>query len=99
MKDELTYVKVEATGFQDLCNRIRELEEKNQALKCDNDFLQHETERQRRMINGLKLNNSRLTLERNELNAKLQNMIIFDLSEEAQEQAGHLLAKSLLGGR
>jgi hypothetical protein len=72
---------------------------KIEELQAQNDFLQHENDRQRRMINGLKLNNSRLTLERNELNAKLQNMTIFDLSEEAQEQAGHLLAKSLLGGK
>lgn len=39
----------------------------------------------------LKQKNARLT-------QKLQNVTIWDLSEAEQERAGHLLAKSLLGG-
>lgn len=80
----------------------------------------------RRMIDGLKLNNQKLTQERNELidknmllsselayfksrcadleeeNQELQNRLdnvtLWDLSPEAQEQAGRALARSLLGG-
>ena len=32
------------------------------------------------------------------LTKKLQNVTLWDLSPEAQEEAGHALAKSLLGG-
>lgn len=32
-------VKIEATGFQDLCNQIRELEEKNKFLRNENQQL------------------------------------------------------------
>ena len=81
-------VKIEAKGFQDLCNHIRDLEEKNkllekenQQLKADNKILGDEltyfkeysvdledkVNRQDRMIEGIKLNNSKLTLERNDL--------------------------------
>lgn len=57
---ELNFVKIEATGFQDLCNRIAELEAENSKLILEN-------ERLTRMKNGLKLNNSKLTQERNDL--------------------------------
>ena len=74
------------------------LREENQQLKVDNDFLQRENKRLNRMKTGLMLNNSALTQERNELIEKLNKVTIFDLSPEAQEEAGHLLARSLLGG-
>lgn len=57
-------------------------------------------------IRALKLNNSALTVERNnlieenrELKHKLNNVTLWDLSPEAQEEAGHALARSLLGGK
>jgi len=57
-------------------------------------------------IRALKLNNSALIVERNnlieenrELKHKLNNVTLWDLSPEAQEEAGHALARSLLGGK
>jgi hypothetical protein len=78
-------------------NEIRGLIESNHelAVKC---------ERQTRFINALKLNNGALTVERNnlieenrELKYKLNHVTLWDLSPEAQEEAGHALARSLLG--
>ena len=57
MKDELNFVKIEATGFQDICNRLAELEEENQSLRLDNDFLQ-------RQNNALKLRCSKYVIDR-----------------------------------
>jgi len=39
-----------------------------------------------------------LKKENASLNKRLQNVTLWDLSPEAQEEAGHALAKSLLGG-
>ena len=39
---KLNIIRVEASGFQDLCNRLNELEEENQSLRLENDFLQKE---------------------------------------------------------
>ena len=36
-------VKIEAQGFQDLCNHIRELEEKNKLLESENTQLKADT--------------------------------------------------------
>ena len=36
-------LKIEATGFQDLCNHIRELEEKNKFLESENAQLKADT--------------------------------------------------------
>ena len=92
---KMNIVKIEAKGFQDLCNHIRELEEKNKILenknkqlKADNKVLgseltyfkeysadlEYEVNKKDRMVRGLKLNNSSLTLERKELLAKIHNM-------------------------
>ena len=56
--------------------------------------LSYTKERQARFIKALKINNSALTLERNELqkevdrlNTKLANVSLWDLSPEAQEEA------------
>lgn len=65
------------------------------------------SERQSRFIKALKLNNSNLTLERNQLVAELdsiKSMSMFEFankycSESDHEAAGHLLARSLLGHR
>jgi len=96
--EKLNFVKIEATGFQDLCNRIKELEAENEKLEA-------KTKRQRRMINGLRINNSSLTLERNKLIAELQEikgMSMFEFgnkycSNESLEADGHAFARSLLG--
>ena len=106
---ELTFVNIEATGFQDICDRLAELEKENKQLQQDlkqvsiheemlvkeNNELLLENQRLNRMKRGLMLNNSRLTTERNDLqaevdklNSKLNNVTLWDLSPEAQEEAG-----------
>ena len=84
MTDTTDYIKVDIASFQDMCKRIQELEARNEFLE--------------RMVQGLKLNNQELTKERNALQDKLNNVSLWDLSPEAQEEAGHALARSLLGG-
>lgn len=46
----------------------------------------------------LKEENRRFKAKNLALTKKLQNVTLWDLSPEAQEEAGHALAKSLLGG-
>ena len=46
----------------------------------------------------LKHENTQIKAKNAALTEKLQNVTIWDLSPKAQEEAGHLLAKSLLGG-
>ena len=118
--------KIEAKGFQDLCNHIRDLEEKNKflesknaQLKADNAILGNEltyfkgyaadledkVNRKNRMLNGVKLNNSKLTIERNKLQNELdliKSMSMFEFgniycSSESLEADGHAFARSLLG--
>jgi regulator of replication initiation timing len=96
-------VKIDTNSFADMCKQIIELEEENKSLKMDNDFLQRKLEQKERMLKGVKLNNSKLTLERNnaidELNRiKAMNMYEFANkynTPEQQEEAGHQLARSL----
>lgn len=83
---------------------VKNLILENEALKEENKQLQERLKRSERIKEGVKLNNGKLTLERNELlkeNCKLKNKLanvsIHDLSPEAQVEAGHLLAKDLLG--
>lgn len=107
MTDNLKYTKIETKGFQDLCNKLAELEAENERLT--------------RMVNGVKLNNGKLTIERNELLDKVHfldqkckayhkevlDIIHMDMWEFANtyctdnqlEEAGHQLARSLLGGK
>lgn len=64
-----------------------------------------ENSRLRHMKNGVKLNNSKLTIERNKLLNELdriKSMSMFEFantycSNESLEEAGHMLAKDLLG--
>ena len=83
---------------------VKNLILENEALKEENKQLQERLKRSERIKEGVKLNNGKLTLERNELlkencrlKNKLANVSINDLSPEAQVEAGHLLAKDLLG--
>ena len=107
MIDEIDFIKVETKSFQDMCEQIIALQKENQQLKVDNDFLQHENAKLNRMKNGLRLNNSKLTLERNELVDELhhiKSMSMFEFgntycSSESLEADGHAFARALLGGR
>ena len=77
-------VKIEAKGFQDLCNYIAELEENNKFLKHQNEIL--------------KIHEERLVEENEELRNKLNNVTLWDLSDEEQERAGKAFAQELLRG-
>ena len=115
MKDnrDLKFVNIEAKGFQDLCNRIAELEAENEQLILVNkqraELLRTEMDKNKelkaqlsnevRRKMGLKYTNRRLRKEIDELENRLDNVTLWDLSPEAQEEAGHALARSLLGGK
>ena len=119
MTDELKYVNIEATGFRDICQRMAELEEENRQLQAqlkeqgkeltnfigEIEDLEYKLEQLNRIKNGLRINNSALTLERNTLLKELtaiKNMSMFEFgntycSSESLEADGHAFARSLLG--
>jgi hypothetical protein len=75
-------------------------------IEAENTALMHNVDTKRKIIDSLKLNNGKLTLERNKLNDELtryRNMSVFEfcntLSEEKQVEAGRQFAKDLLKGR
>ena len=89
MKDELNFIKIEANGFQDICNKLAELEEENKSIKLDNDFLQ-------RQNNALKLRCSKYAIENRELTDEI-NDLRFTHKYLTSEEAGKAFARSLLG--
>lgn len=121
MKDELNYVKIEAKGFRDICTKMAELEEENRQLTSqlqeqaeeltnfinEIEDLEYKVEKLNRMKNGLRINNSALTLERNALLTELQHiksMSMFEFgnqycSSESLEADGHAFARSLGVGK
>jgi len=89
---------------------ILENEEYHEMLKSEmdkNQDLNNQLERQVRFKMGLKFSNRRLTQQRNELQEELdtiKSMGMFEFGNtycnDAQlEEAGHQLARSLLGGK
>ena len=121
MKDELNYVKIEAKGFRDICTRMAELEEENRQLQSqiteqakeltnfisEIEDLEYQVDKLNRMKNGLRINNSALTLERNTLLdelTRIKNMSMFEFgntycSSESLEADGHAFARSLGVGK
>ena len=83
MTDNLKYTKIETKGFQDLCNRIAELE-------AENDFLQ-------RQNNALKMRCSKYSLEIHDLQSEIADMK-FTRKYLTSEEAGKAFAQSLIGG-
>ena len=104
-------VKIDTSSFQDMCKRIIELEEENKQLKANNRIigdeltyfkeyaadLENEVNRKERMVRGLKLNNSRLSIERNNLQTTIDDMKNTHKYLTA-EDAGRKFAWDLLGG-
>ena len=93
MKDELILIKGEYYSQNEL---VAILESNKELAKLNVRYAN--------FIRALKLDNSALTTERNklieenkELKEKLNNVTLWDLSPEAQEEAGNALARSLLG--
>ena len=64
LKDTILEIQEENEFLE---GRVQSLEDENKTLKARNEFLQ-------RMCNGLKLNNSQLTIERNKLCEKLHSL-------------------------
>lgn len=89
-KRELTVVKIEAQGFTDLCNRMKQLEEENQSLKIDNDFLQRQNK-------SLKLRCSDYSIKLSKLETEI-NDLKFTRKYLTSEEAGKQFAQDLLGG-
>ena len=95
-ENELTYVKIEATGFQDICNKLAEVEKQNKELILDahetvkeleekNQQLRDQLSRTTRFKMGLKLRNRKLTEERNELIEELNTIKSMDMWEFANK--------------
>jgi len=101
--------------------KIQNLENENRQLKKDNAVLgdeltyfkeyaadlESDVNIKSRMLEGVKLNNSKLTLERNNLLTELdriKNMSMFEFgntycTKDSLEADGHAFARSLLGHR
>lgn len=93
-------------AVETLQNIIKQQEEYISEIEDENNSLMDTVRRQRKFIDGLKLNNSKLTLERKQLLEKLEdykNMGLWEfantLSPEEQRRAGHQFAQQLLGGK
>ena len=91
-RDEIDFIKVDIASFQDMCKRIQELEARNKFLERANK--------------GIRLNNAKLTQERNALIDELHSikrMSMFEFgntycSNESLEADGKAFARALLGG-
>ena len=96
-------VKIEATGFQDLCNHFRELEEKNKflenentQLKADNSVLGNELTYFKEHAVELEEQVNDLTSEN--VNLKARNLALSKrVNWLSSEEAGKQLARELLG--
>ena len=103
MTDELKYIKIESKGFTDLCNRIAELEEKNEFLQAENKRLLTEHHDltdalnwQKRQNAALKFRCSDYSKTITELEAEIADMK-FTKNFLSSEDAGKMFARELLG--
>jgi chromosome segregation ATPase len=100
-RDELTFIKIESTGFTDLCNRIAELEEKNEFLQSENKRLLTEHRDLTDAVNWEKRQNAALKFRCssyrktiNELESEIADMK-FTNNFLSSEDAGKMFARSL----
>ena len=99
--DENTLVLINGVTYS--LNELNGLITSCAELAKDNDFLQRKLEQKERMLKGVKLNNSSLTLERNNAIDELNRIKALGMYEFASkycssdelEEAGHALARSL----
>ena len=105
--DNLTYVKIEAKGFQDICNKLAELEKQNKELILE----AHETVKElEEKIDELTIDNDFLQRQNNALKMRCSNycLQVRDLESEiadmkftrkylTSEEAGKAFARELLG--
>ena len=96
--------KIEAKGFQDLCNHYRDLEEKNKflenentQLKADNKVLSNELTYFKELCVELEEQVNNLTSEN--VNLKARNLTLSKrVNWLSSEEAGKAFARELLGG-
>ena len=100
---ELTFVNIEATGFQDLCNRIAELEKENKKLQQDlkevcihEEMLVKENAFLDKQNKALKLRCGKYSLRITDLESEIQDMK-FTHKMLNSEEAGKAFARELLG--
>jgi len=104
-KNTEKYVKIQTQSFIDMGKKIELLESHVAALRAENEILRDENETNFETCNDLiqtirtlRLENEKLHQEiEDEIAKRIANLTIWDLSEEAQAEAGHALARSLLG--
>lgn len=82
-RTNLDFIKIEATGFQDLCNRIRELENENEFLKRQNTALKFRAAKDSKRL---------MELESEIADLRFTHKFL------TSEEAGKRFAEELLGG-
>jgi hypothetical protein len=80
MTEKLHFIKIEATGFQDICDRLAGLEQENEFLDKQNK--------------ALKLRCGKYCLENKELRNEIEDLK-FTKNFLSSEDAGKMLARSL----
>ena len=101
---ELNIVQIEATGFQDLCDKLAELEKENKQLQQDlkqvsihEEMLVKENEFLDKQNKALKLRCGKYSLKIGELENEIADMK-FTRKYLTSEEAGRRFAQELLGG-
>lgn len=92
-------IKIDINSFVDMCQKIETLTAQNEQLMEENETYFETNEALIKEIQDLKNENRNLKSRNLALVQKHKKMSIWDLSPEAQEEAGHMLARSLLGGK
>lgn len=68
-----------------------------QNILLENEAVHEENDCLKKRVEILTVERKNLLQENNALKKKLDNLTLWDLSPKAQEEAGHALAKDLLG--
>ena len=100
---ELNIVQIEATGFQDLCDKLAELEKENKQLQQDlkqvsihEEMLVKENAFLDKQNKALKLRCGKYSLRITDLESEIQDMK-FTRKYLTSEEAGRRFAQELLG--
>ena len=83
-------IKLDINSYVSMCRKIEQLENENQSLRIDNDFLQ-------RQNRSLKLRCSKASIQVRELESEIADLR-FTHNYLTSEEAGRQFARELLGG-